>query len=102
MTIPKSILKSSSDNVNLIPKHVNFESQADESEQETYRLIESLASTSRDLVSKELKRFLKGNWDLDHQGEDYLFDKMLLEFPIFALNDDYLKSMANIVHMKID
>lgn len=41
MTIPKSILKSSSDNVNLIPKHVNFESQADESEQETYRLIES-------------------------------------------------------------
>lgn len=32
MTIPKSILKSSHENVNLIAKHVNFESQPDESE----------------------------------------------------------------------
>jgi len=26
MTIPKSILKSTHDNIHLIPKHVNFES----------------------------------------------------------------------------
>lgn len=54
------------------------------------------------MLSKELKRFLKGNWELDHEGDDYLFDKMLLEFPIFALNEDYMKAIANIVGMKID
>lgn len=32
MTIPKSILKSSHENIHNIPKHVNFESQAEESE----------------------------------------------------------------------
>ena len=53
-------------------------------------------------MSKELKRFLKGNWELDHEGDDFLFDKMLLEFPIFALNDDYIRAIANIVHMKLD
>lgn len=54
------------------------------------------------MISKELKRFLKGNWELDHEGDDILFDKVLLEFPIFSLNDDYVRAIANIVYMKIE
>ncbi len=53
-----------------------------------------------------LKRFLRGEWDdeLDSCGspEDFLADKILLEFPVFALNDDYMRALANIVFMKID
>ena len=29
-------------------------------------------------------------------------DKILLEFPIFSLNDDYLKAVSNILYSKID
>lgn len=47
-------------------------------------------------------KFLKGNWEIDYSGEELLIDKMLLEFPIFSLNDDYLKSIANIIFMKLD
>ena len=47
-------------------------------------------------------KFLKGNWKIDYSGEELLIDKMLLEFPIFSLNDDYLKSIANIIFMKLD
>lgn len=31
-----------------------------------------------------------------------LQDKMLVEFPMFALNDDYLKAIGMIVQTKID
>lgn len=27
---------------------------------------------------------------------------MLVEFPIFSLNEDYIKAIANIIEMKID
>jgi hypothetical protein len=34
--------------------------------------------------------------------DDFLVDKILLEFPVFALNEDYMRALANIVFMKID
>jgi hypothetical protein len=49
-----------------------------------------------------LKRFLRGDWDLDHQGDDFLLDKILMEFPVFALNEDYIRALANIVFMKLE
>ena len=29
-------------------------------------------------------------------------ERMLLEFPVFALNDDYLRAIANILFSKVD
>jgi hypothetical protein len=49
-----------------------------------------------------LKKFLKGDWDLDHSGDDFLYDKILLEFPLFSLNDDYLRALTNIIYSKIE
>ena len=54
-------------------------------------------------MARVLKKFLRGDWDLDLDScEDFLLDKILLEFPVFALNDDYLKALANVVFMKLD
>lgn len=39
---------------------------------------------------------------MEHQNDDLLYDKILYEFPVFALNDDYMKALANIIFMKID
>lgn len=39
---------------------------------------------------------------MDFSGEDFLIDKILLEFPIFSLNDDYLKAVANVIFVKIE
>ena len=39
---------------------------------------------------------------MDHKEEDFLYDKVLLEFPIFSLNDDYIRAITNIVFSKID
>ncbi len=49
-----------------------------------------------------LKKFLKGEWDLDCSGEDFLIDKILLEFPVFSLNDDYIRALTNIIFSKIE
>lgn len=61
-----------------------------------------LTGQNKEQVEKELRRFLKGDWDMDHQGEDFLIDKVLLEFPIFSLNEDYMKSIVNIIFVKVD
>lgn len=53
-------------------------------------------------MQKVLKKFLKGDWELDYSGEDFLIDKVLLEFPIFSLNEDYLRAIANIIFVKIE
>lgn len=53
-------------------------------------------------VQQVLKKFLKGDWDIDYAGEDFLIDKILLEFPVFSLNEDYLKAITNIIYSKID
>jgi hypothetical protein len=53
-------------------------------------------------VSKVLKKFLKGTWDESEEPDDFLGDKILIEFPVFALNDDYLRALANVVFSKID
>ena len=54
-------------------------------------------------VARALKKFLKGDWELDLEScEDFLIDKILLEFPVFSLNDDYLKALASIVFMKLE
>ena len=95
-----------------IPKHVNFDSlTSSEMEQpDTFR-DQNNGLTPRSAldiekqpaqVAEVLKKFLKGNWDLDYQGEDFLMDKILLEFPVFSLNDDYLKSLANIMWAKVE
>jgi hypothetical protein len=31
-----------------------------------------------------------------------MMDKMLIEFPIFSLNEDYMKALAMIIQSKID
>ena len=51
-----------------------------------------------------MKKFLRGDWelDLDHSCEDFLLDKILLEFPVFSLNDDYLRALCSVVFMKLD
>lgn len=55
-------------------------------------------------VAKVLKHFLKGDWENEAAaiGDEFLLDRVLLEFPVFALSDDYMRSLANIVFMKID
>ncbi len=53
-------------------------------------------------VSRVLKKFLRGDWELGEDSEDFLMDKVLLEFPVFALNDDYLRALTNIVFMKLE
>ena len=57
-----------------------------------------------DHVARVLKRFLRGDWELDPSTspDDFLVDKILLEFPVFSLNEDYMRALANIVFMKID
>ena len=55
-----------------------------------------------DQVAKVLKRFLVGDWDLDHEGDDFLLDKVLLDFPVFSLNDDYLRALTNVIFMKLE
>lgn len=29
-------------------------------------------------------------------------DKVLIEFPVFALNEDYMRALCNVVMMKVD
>jgi hypothetical protein len=58
-----------------------------------------------DSVARVLKRFLKGDWEADensNEEEDFLADKILLEFPVFSMNEDYIRALANIVMMKLD
>ena len=40
--------------------------------------------------------------DLDVDAHSRLMDKTLSEFPIFALNDDYLKALSLILQDKMD
>ena len=58
----------------------------------------STQSYSRTL-RKFLKQDLQESFDpLDHK----LSDKMLTEFPVFALNDDYMRALGYIIQNKID
>ena len=129
MAVPKGILKSTQDlresmslynksnNDKDVPRHVNFDSRVTEENFTSVETIESLGSTAfapeakfhladiekqPEHVAKVLKKFLRGDWELDLDGDDFLFDKILLEFPVFALNNDYIRALANIVFMKVD
>jgi len=64
------------------------------------RVLLSDIEKQPDHVARVLKKFLRGDWDQD--DDDFLIDKILLEFPVFALNDDYIRSLANIIFMKLD
>ena len=119
-----SLYKAGScENSGELPKHVNFDSRVTDDHCKSVDTMESLASTflggkearvrlldiqkQPDHVAKILKKFLRGDWDSDDlkessSGDDFLIDKILLEFPIFALNDDYLRAIANIIFMKLD
>ena len=126
MHVPRGILKSNQDLINIqsyesgetLPKHVNFDSRVTEENCHTLESIVSLSSTQalnkavrlQDIekqpehVARVLKRFLRGDWELDPSTspDDFLVDKILLEFPVFSLNEDYMRALANIVFMKID
>jgi hypothetical protein len=126
MHVPRGILKSNQDLINIqsyesgetLPKHVNFDSRVTEENCHTLESIVSLSSTqalNKDVrlqdiekqpehVARVLKRFLRGDWELDPSSspDDFLVDKILLEFPVFSLNEDYMRAIANIVFMKID
>ncbi len=119
-------MKSNQDLINIqsyesgetLPKHVNFDSRVTEENCRTLESIVSLSSTqalNKDVrlqdiekqpehVARVLKRFLRGDWELDPSSspDDFLVDKILLEFPVFSLNEDYMRALANIVFMKID
>ena len=90
---------------------MNFEGEGDKAVMDTLESLQSSVgpnASARAIISKQpeyvaniLKRFLIGDWELDHEDEDLLLDKILLEFPVFSLNDDYLRSLANIIMHKI-
>mmetsp|Transcript_19020 Transcript_19020/g.29169 ORF Transcript_19020/g.29169 Transcript_19020/m.29169 type:complete len:162 (-) Transcript_19020:1834-2319(-) len=51
--------------------------------------------------SKTLKKFLKSPRMLeDDQDSHPLLEKMLIEFPVFALNEDFMRALAIIIHGK--
>lgn len=53
-------------------------------------------------MENDHRRFLKSyGWKGDFEGMEYIFDKSLYEFPIFGLNSDYLKSIANVFYGKL-
>lgn len=99
-----------------LPRHVNFDSRVTEENCRSVDTIDSLTSSINcrdnarvllsdiekqpDHVARVLKKFLRGDWDQD--DDDFLIDKILLEFPVFALNDDYIRSLASIIFMKLD
>ena len=39
---------------------------------------------------------------MDLESKSLLMDKMLIEFPVFALNEDYMKALALIIQQKLD
>ena len=39
---------------------------------------------------------------MDLESKSLLMDKMLIEFPVFALNEDYMKALALIIQHKLD
>ena len=39
---------------------------------------------------------------MDFEAKSLLVDKMLIEFPVFALNEDYMKALALIIQQKLD
>lgn len=126
MHVPRGILKSNSDLINIqsyesgseLPKHVNFDSRITEENCRSLESMVSLSSTEAlntrvkwaeiekqpEHVARVLKRFLKGDWEEEQEpaGDDFLLDKILLEFPVFSLNDDYMRALANIIFMKVD
>ena len=56
-------------------------------------------------IAKVLRKFLKGDWEhsIDNEeGENFMLDKILLEFPVFALNEDYMRAIGNVIMMKVD
>ena len=62
----------------------------------------SVYNSQYDLSTNRLKR--SGNL-LDSamtEKSNGMQDKMLVEFPMFALNDDYLRAMGMIVQTKVD
>ncbi len=50
-------------------------------------------------MDNDYRRFLKSyGWKCDAKGLDYIFDKSLYEFPVFSLNQDYVKALSNVVY----
>ena len=68
---------------------------------EEAELLESGIGNQYDRGS-DYKRFLVGDWELQHEGIDFIFDRTLYEFPVFALNQDFLKSIVRILFADID
>jgi hypothetical protein len=46
--------------------------------------------------------FLSKNWDPNNENFDLILDKTLYEFPVFALNTEYMKALYNIINSKLD
>ena len=62
-----------------------------------------MASNPEKPENEVLQKFLRGNWQTNALKEAVAFikSKMLTEFPIFALNDDYMKAIAVIISSKL-
>jgi len=119
MTIPKGILRHPHDlsNRDLHQSSIGVVLQCDtdrtDSVEEQQRQERMKAYRLR-----VLSKFLRADWDSlsDSQGltqsqqfetdakssEKFLQSKVLREFPVFALNEDYLKCLAKVLYSKID
>lgn len=63
----------------------------------------SLLQSSRPRNGRALSAFLRRDFDESLDLIDAsLGDKMLIEFPVFALNEDYMKALAITIQNKID
>jgi hypothetical protein len=110
MKLPSGILKSSSENYDL---ELVFQSARDTNEKKkvefdisdsefTHSVYNSQLQSSRSkdhtplldssqILDKFLKRDFNESLDLI---ESNLSDKMLIEFPVFALNEDYVRALS--------
>ena len=64
-------------------------------------MTESVSTCRGAGVSKFLINGLQDSVEYDDLKASML-DKMLIEFPVFGLNEDYMKALAMVVQTKID
>jgi hypothetical protein len=64
-------------------------------------MMDSAISNKGGNAKKFLINGLQESAEYDELKESML-DKMLIEFPVFSLNDDYMKALAMIIQSKID
>jgi len=100
-------LEDSDSNEMVTPQEHRFEDQKLANQKEKQQRKQKFAQYLLNYNDKydmknNYKRFLtKAEFENDFEGLDYIFDKSLYEFPIFGLNETYLKAIGNILAIKV-